>query len=68
MQDLFFLKMHGFMEFNHIKKNYSGKTGIVFKIAGKIPLPPVPGGLKKTDRSGTLFASKPKQSDSVLFR
>ena len=28
------------MGFNHIKKNYSGKTGVVFKIAGKIPLPP----------------------------
>ena len=45
MQDLFFLKMHGFMGFNHIKKNYSGKTGVVFKIAGKIPLLPSPRGL-----------------------
>ena len=34
------------MGFNHIKKNYSGKTGVVFKIAGKIP-PPVPGGLSE---------------------
>ena len=35
------------MGFNHIKKNYSGKTGVVFKIARKIPLPPVPGGLSE---------------------
>ena len=35
------------MGFNHNKKNYSAKTGVVFKIAGKIPLPPVPGGLIK---------------------
>ena len=56
------------MGFNHIKKNYSGKTCVVFKIAEKIPLPPVPGGLKKLIGQGRYLRRNRKQSDSVLFR